>query len=357
MVEIPPISSREIATLVGGKILRGDEMTCTELGDPLNVGAQGVAFIISDKYLKEVSLTKAGVLVIQAKFAEAVSAALPATVRVCIECRDAYLGLAKLTQRVVEMSPALDWEPATSTGEAIHPSATVDPSAKIGPGVIVGPRAAIGAGTVILGNAAIGTDARIGASCKIFPGVAVYPRTIIGDRVRVHANAVLGSDGFGYSRDSGASVKIWHLGKLVIGNDVEIGAAATIDRGTINDTVVEDGVKIDNLVQVGHNGHIKSHATICALVGLSGNVTIGKRAILAGLTGVADKLEVGDGAIIGPMSGVSKDVKPGTLMFGKHPVRPRREWWKLAALYERLPELFERIKKLENSREDPPKAS
>jgi UDP-3-O-[3-hydroxymyristoyl] glucosamine N-acyltransferase len=180
---------------------------------------------------------------------------------------------------------------------------------------------------------------------------------VVGNRVRIHANAVLGSDGFGYARGPRGAVKIWHFGNVVVGDDVEIGAGATIDRGTLKDTIIDEGAKLDNLVHIGHNGYVKSHAILCAQVGLSGNVTVGSGAILAGKVGVADKIEIGDGAIIGPASGVSKDVKPGEILMGKHRAKPRREWWKLVRLFERLPELFERVKNLEQSRDGEVSAS
>ncbi len=322
----------------------------TELGEPLDVGAEGVAFLTSSKFLRDVPRTKCAVLVIQSSLVPEVIGIIPETVSVCIKCPDAYLGLAKFSKRLRDMDPISDWDLPHGLDMGVHPSAVVDPSAKIGSGATVGERARVAAGTVVFGNAVIGPEVHLGSSCVIYPGAVIYPRTIIGDRVRVHANAVLGSDGFGYAASPEGPVKIWHLGRLIIGNDVEIGACATIDRGTIRDTIIEDGVKIDNQVQIGHNGYIKSYSTLCGQVGLGGNVTVGRGAILAGKVGVANAVEIGDGAVIGAMSGLSKNVKQGEVLLGKQPPKSRRDWWRQIALINRLPELFERVRNLEHGR-------
>lgn len=355
MVRIPPISTVKLKQAVAAIAVHGNgELTLTELGEPSEVGPGGVAFLISEKFLNDVPHTKASALVTQSKFAKKVLTRIPATVGICIECDDAYLGLAHFTKIIRDMDPVSDWQLDGPAEIPLHPSASIDPTARLGPGVIVSERVSIGAGSTVLGNAAIGPEVRIGRDCVIFPGVVIYPRTTVGDRVRVHANAVLGSDGFGYARASHQSVKIWHIGRLVIGDDVEIGSGTTIDRGTIKDTIIENGVKIDNLVHIGHNGHIKAHATICAQVGTAGNVTIGYGAIMGGQVGVADKLVIGDHAMVGPLSGVAKDVKPGEQVMGGLRAIPVREWRKLVVLVEQLPELYRRVRKLERPRDKTP---
>jgi UDP-3-O-[3-hydroxymyristoyl] glucosamine N-acyltransferase len=355
MVHIPPISTVKLKQAVAATSVYGNgERTLTELGEPLEVGPGGVAFLISEMFLNDIPHTKASALVVQSKLAKKVLERLPATVGICIECDDAYLGLANFTKIIRDMDPTLDWQLGGSADIPVHPSASIDPTVRLGAGVIVSERASIGAGSTVLGNAVIGPEVRIGRDCVIFPGVVIYPRTTVGDRVRVHANAVLGSDGFGYARISQGSVKIWHIGKLVIGDDVEIGPGTMIDRGTIKDTIIENGVKIDNLVHIGHNGHVKAHATICAQVGTAGNVTIGYGAIVGGKVGVADKLEIGDHAMVGPLSGVARDVKPGEQVMGGLRAIPVREWRRLLILVEQLPDLYHRVKTLEGLRDQAP---
>lgn len=354
MVKISPISTEVIAETVRGSVVlnrleSGEVLKAAQLGEPLEVGADGVAFVISESYVKDVPGSKAGILVVQAALVEKIMPILPSSVRVVITTADAYLGLAHLSKVVSDAMPYGDWSLCARTEAQIHSSARIDPTAKISTGAYICEGVEIGARTLVLPHAIVGPGVVIGQDCIVFPGVVLYPKTQVGHRVRLHANVVLGSDGFGYARGPQGSVKIWHLGRVVVQDDVEIGSGTTVDRGTIGDTVIERGAKIDNQVQIGHNGYVKAHAILCAQVGMAGNVVIGAGAILAGKVGVADKLEIGDGAIIGPMSGLSKDVKPKEIIMGQQPAKPRREWWKLMALIERLPDLFDRIKKIEKN--------
>lgn len=350
MVNISPLSASRIVEAIGGNILRGstDGIEVTQIGEPLEAGAGGVAFIISESFVRDSAQSRAEVLVVQAAFAERVLAQLSEHVKLVVACKDSYLGLAQVSKIAADADPFHEWRLADSSSEErVHRTAKVDPTAKLGPGVVVGEGAVVGPRTQLVANVVVGPHATVGSDCVLFPGVVVYPRTQVGSRVRLHANVVLGSDGFGYARGPQGSVKIWHLGRVVVGDDVEIGAGSMVDRGTLKDTVIERGAKLDNLVQVGHNVLVKSHAILCAQVGMAGNSVVGMGAILAGKAGVADKVEIGDGAIVGPMSGLSKDVKAGEVVMGQQPAKPRREWWKLIALFERLPELYDRVKKLE----------
>ncbi len=353
MVNIAPLSTAQIADAVGGTVVfsrlgDGEKLEVTQLGEPLEVGKEGVAFIISEAYVRDVAKTQACLLVVQAAFVERVTAALPPNVKVLIACPDAYLGLANVSKVIADQDPMADWHlSAQASGLGVHSSAQIDSTARLGAGVVVGEGARIGAHTTILANAVVGPGVSIGQDCLIFPGVVLYPRTQIGNRVRLHANVVLGSDGFGYARGPQGSVKIWHLGRVIVEDDVEIGPGTTVDRGTMKDSIIERGAKIDNLCQIGHNGHVKAHAILCAQVGMAGNVTVGRGAILAGKVGIADKIEIGDGAIVGPMTGVSKDVMAGEQVMGHFVARPRREWWRLLVLFDKLPEIYDRLKKLE----------
>jgi UDP-3-O-[3-hydroxymyristoyl] glucosamine N-acyltransferase len=225
----------------------------------------------------------------------------------------------------------------------IHPAAIVDPSATIAPGVsiqayaVVNPCAAIGEGTQIGPGVIIGTGVRIGSHCDIKAHAVLYPGTTVGNRVLVHASAVLGSDGFGYVRDdrSGAQVKFPQEGCLAIGDDVEIGAGTTIDRGALGATVIARGVKIDNLVHVAHNVRIGENTVIAAQCGVAGSSVIENDVVMAGQVGVADHVHIGPGVIIGAQSGIptGKVLRgPGRVFWGS-PARPLREHLKeLAAL-------------------------
>lgn len=325
----PGIPVKKICEIVSGSFVRGgSDAVIDNVAEPAEAQESSLAFIISESFLSELATTQARTVVISANLLEKASEKIPTSIDHLISCSDAYLGLARVSEVVIQQNPHWDWAKKDATGP-------------------ISERVVIGEGTRVLPGAIIGPDVSIGRDCVIYPGVVIYPRTTIGDRVRIHANSVLGADGFGYARTPTGAVKIWHLGRVCIGNDVEIGAGAMIDRGTIKDTVVESGAKIDNLVQIGHNGYVKAHAIICAQSGLAGNVTVGKGAILAGNAGIADKVVIGDGAIVGARSGISKDVPSGVTMMGGQPSRPQREWWRLLALFDRLPELYDRVKKLE----------
>lgn len=225
----------------------------------------------------------------------------------------------------------------------LHPTAVIDPSATLGEHVSVGPcaviesRAQIGAGTRIGAGAVIGADVKIGAHCRIYPRVVVYPGTELGNNVVLHAGVVLGSDGFGYVRDaeSGEYLQFPQQGRLIIEDDVEIGANSTIDRGALEETRIERGVKIDNLVHLGHNVRVGRNVVIAAQTGVSGSSSIDANAVVGGQVGIGDHAHVGEQVILGSGSGVltHKKVKgPGVVFWGR-PARPLRQYLKeLAAL-------------------------
>ena len=230
--------------------------------------------------------------------------------------------------------------------EGIHASAEVDGSASLGEGVYVGPNAVleehavIGAFTRIDAGVVIGAGVRIGTDCRLYPRVVLYPGTEIGDRVIVHAGAVLGSDGFGYVRDhaTGEYTKFPQQGRLVIEDDVEIGANTTIDRGALEETRIGRGTKLDNLVHVGHNVSVGRHVVIAAQTGVSGSSTIGDGAIVGGQVGIADHVEIGPGAILGAQAGIPSGKRihgPGIVFWGT-PARPIKDYLKELATLARL---------------------
>ncbi len=229
----------------------------------------------------------------------------------------------------------------------VHPTARIDEGVRVGPGTWVGPDVRIGRNTWIGPHVFIGDDVVIGENCRLYPGVRVYPGTRIGNRVVIHANAVIGSDGFGYILESDPPRKIPQIGRVVIEDDVEIGAGTTVDRATLGETRIGRGVRIDNLVQIAHNVKIGEGTVIAAQTGIAGSSEIGRRVILAGQVGVADHVRVGDGVIATAATGISKDVPDHTVVSSGMHALPRREHLRLQALYRKLPELWARIKDLE----------
>jgi UDP-3-O-[3-hydroxymyristoyl] glucosamine N-acyltransferase len=179
----------------------------------------------------------------------------------------------------------------------------------------------------------------------LHPRVVLYPDCVLGDRVVVHANAVLGADGFGYRQQAGRHVKVPQLGSVEVGNDVEIGAGSTIDRGTFGPTRIGAGTKIDNLVMVGHNCRIGRHNVLCSQVGIAGSTTTGDYVVMAGQVGVADHVHVGDRAVLGAQCGVPSDVPAGASMLGA-PARPSRDAMRIMMSLDRLPELVKEVRRL-----------
>jgi UDP-3-O-[3-hydroxymyristoyl] glucosamine N-acyltransferase len=235
----------------------------------------------------------------------------------------------------------------------VHPSAVVAPDAVLGEGVSIGPCAVIesgvriGAGTVIGAHVVVAFGASIGAGCRLYPLVSIREYCRLGDRVIIHNGTVVGSDGFGYYPDKERRwQKIPQVGVVVIGNDVEIGANVAIDRARFGETRIGDGVKLDNLVQVGHNVIIGAHTAVAGNAAFAGTSIIGRHVMIGGQAGIGGHLEVGDGAVVGAQSGVLKDVAPGQFVSGM-PAQPHGKAMRQLALVARLPEMREQLAALE----------
>jgi UDP-3-O-[3-hydroxymyristoyl] glucosamine N-acyltransferase len=252
---------------------------------------------------------------------------------------------------------ALLREPST-IANGVHPTAVIGPLAKIAPSAsigayaVIGEDAHIGENTQIGAHCVIGAGSWIGDSCRIHPRVTVYANTRIGNRVEIHAGAVLGSDGFGYAFGEGRHWKFPQAGIVEIADDVEIGANAAIDRGSLEDTCIAEGVKLDNLVHVGHNVQIGAHTVIAAQTGISGSSVLGHHVIVGGQVGIADHCTLQDHAIAGAQAGIptGKTIRGGQVVWGT-PARPLDKFKEQYVWFTRLPELAARIKKLENIRE------
>jgi UDP-3-O-[3-hydroxymyristoyl] glucosamine N-acyltransferase len=204
----------------------------------------------------------------------------------------------------------------------------------------------IGARSVLLAGNFVGDDSKIGDDAGIFPNVTTYPRTEIGNRVRIHAGSIIGSDGFGYVQDGGVHRKVPQIGGVIIGDDVEIGAGVTIDRGALGPTVIGKGTKIDNLVHIAHNVEIGEHSLLCAQVGIAGSAKLGNYAVIAGQVGVAGHLKIGNQVTIASKSGVMNDIPDGEKWFGI-PAQPDHDVKRQIIAQRQLPELLKRVAELE----------
>jgi UDP-3-O-[3-hydroxymyristoyl] glucosamine N-acyltransferase len=248
--------------------------------------------------------------------------------------------------------------PPAPLATGIHPTAIISPTAQLARGVAVGPYAVIeenvkvGEGTEIGAFCFLGRDAQVGAHCRLYPRVTLYAGAWLGDGVIVHAGAVVGSDGFGYVADTGVRWKFPQVGQVRIGNDVEVGANTTIDRGSLDRTEISAGVKIDNLVHVAHNVQIGENTVIAAQTGISGSAVIGRDVVLAGQVGLGDHCVIEDGAVVGAQAGVptGKTIRSGQIVWGT-PARPLQKFKEQFAWSARLPELAERIARLEKKAE------
>jgi UDP-3-O-[3-hydroxymyristoyl] glucosamine N-acyltransferase len=233
----------------------------------------------------------------------------------------------------------------------VAPGATIHETAAIGPGCCVGAGARIGARSVLHGGVVLGDGVRVGEDCELHANVVLRAASVLGDRVTLQPGVVIGGEGFGYVGDGeGGLRRVHNIGSVSVGDDVEVGANATIDRGTLGDTRIGRGCKIDNLVQIGHNCVLGEHVVVIAQVGIAGSTRIGDRTVIMGQAGLAGHLEIGAGAFIGPMTGVHKNLSPGERVLGA-PQRSERAFHKEMAALKRLPELLRRVRRLEASDE------
>jgi UDP-3-O-[3-hydroxymyristoyl] glucosamine N-acyltransferase len=230
----------------------------------------------------------------------------------------------------------------------IHPSAViaksaqVDPTAHIGPHCTIGERVKIGANVVLQSGNFIGDDSTLGDGTNLFPNVTVYSRTQIGRRVRIHSGTVIGSDGFGYVFDTGFHRKVPQIGNVVIGDDVEIGSNVSVDRGALGSTIIGQGTKIDNLVQVAHNVEIGEHTILCAQVGIAGSAKVGSYSILAGQVGIAGHLKIGNKVTVGSKAGVMHNIPDGEMWLGI-PAQPDKQAKRIMIALQRLPDLLKKV--------------
>lgn len=314
-------------------------------------------FFFSKEYQAEVLSAAPGVLITAEPFVAPLEASgLPLWKKsAIIACRDPYFSMAVLSEKFAALRVSAVFAETLPKESIIHASAVVSPLAKVGMGVRIGPNcvieegAEIGAKTVLYPGVYVGRDVKIGESCEIFPTVTLYDLTQIGNRVRIHAGSVMGADGFGYAPrfDGGIPVehqKIFHLGRVIIGDDVEIGANSMVDRATFGETTIGPKAKLDNHVHVGHNSTIGEGAILCGGVCLAGGTVIGKFAYIGGMAGIGNKAAIGDYAKIGAMSLVDKDVPAGGTSVG-NPQRTHRDHFKAHALLNRLVAEKDRKKK------------
>ncbi|MES2176488.1 MAG: UDP-3-O-(3-hydroxymyristoyl)glucosamine N-acyltransferase [Gemmatimonadota bacterium] len=331
------LTAAAIAAAVGG-VLVGDASVEVSGVAPLDRATQNqVTFLGVAKYAGDLAASNAGVVLVSPELAQS-PGSVPARVIVA-RPHDALLSLLEVLH------------PPAATLPGIHPSAVIGRCAvlgraiSIGANAVIGPGARVGDRTRVRANAVVGAGVAIGEDCEIYESVTLYAGTVLGDRVLIQSGARIGSDGFGYVFREGAHQKIPHVGRCIIESDVEIGANTTIDRGSIDDTVVGAGTKIDNLVQVAHNVRIGKLCLLMSQVGVAGSVRIEDGCILAGQVGVSGHVTIGAGARLAAQAGVFGDIPAGETWSG-YPARPHKEALRAHAAMFRLPSLIRAIERM-----------
>jgi len=294
--------------------------------------ASDISFLDDPKYIGQLATTRAGVCLLLPRFAKDAPPGL--ALLVTPEPYRAFVTVARALFPEALRPSSLFGTRGRASQAHIHPTARLEAGVTVDPLAVIGPDAEIGAGTLIAAGAVIGSFVAIGRDCVVGSGATVT-HALIGDRVIIHPGARIGQDGFGYLPSSGGHVKIPQNRRVIIQDDVEIGANTTIDRGSTRDTVVGEGTKIDNLVQIAHNVSIGRHCLIAGQVGISGSAKVGDFVMLGGKVGIADHVTIGSGAQLGAQSGVMHDVPPGARWLGS-PAQPIRDFMKGVAVLRRL---------------------
>lgn len=326
-----PFSLKELADIAGAEIRAGkpDE----RFSDVASLDAAGptdVSFLDNPAYADAFTQSGAGVCIIGPNLK-----AVPPEGMALLVCGEPYRGYGLIARAFYpDIAGAAPSAGGVAEGAHVDPAAQLGEGVRIDPGAVVGAGAEIGPRTVLGPNVVVGPGCRIGADCVIAPSVSIR-YSLIGDRVRIYAGARIGEDGFGYASSATGHLHIPQLGRVVIGNDVEVGANTTIDRGAGPDTVIGDGCIIDNLVQVGHNVRMGKCCVIVAHVGISGSTTLGDYVVIGGQAGLKGHITVGSGVRIGAQAGVISNLEPGITVIGS-PAQPYSEFWRQMAALKRL---------------------
>lgn len=335
-----PLTAAQIAEKVRG-VLVGDGSTVLTGLAPADQARPGdLTFAENEAYFAAAEASQASAVLVAGPFTSAS--------KVLIRVAQPRVALARLLPLFF---PPDEHPAGVHPTAVVAPSAQVDPTAHVGPGCVVGARTRLGARSVLMGGNHVGRDCRLGDDVCLFPNVVLYPRTQVGHRVHIHAGTVIGSDGYGYVLDEGRHRKFLQVGHVVIGDDVEIGANAAIDRGALGPTVIGEGTKIDNLVHIAHNVVIGRHCLIMGQVGFAGSTRLGDYAVVASQSGISGHLKIGSQVMIGAKSGVMRDIPDGGKVLGI-PAAPDKQAKRQMIAITQLPELIRRLRELEQQVKD-----
>ncbi|TFG39784.1 MAG: UDP-3-O-(3-hydroxymyristoyl)glucosamine N-acyltransferase [Chromatiales bacterium] len=332
-----PISLGDLATRFGCELIGDPETVIGGVASLQSANSESLTFLSSPSYKSLLPSTKAAAVVLRAEDAK--------------ECQVAALisdnPYATYARMAALVCPEPVFEPGIHAAAVVASSASVADSAHIAAGVVIGERSTIGEGSYVGPGTVIGPDCTVGDQCRLIANVTIVKRVKIGARGIFHPGAVIGSDGFGNAMTPDGWVKVPQLGGVIVGDDVEIGANTTIDCGAIEDTVIESGVRIDNLCHIGHNVRIGEHTAIAGLSGIAGSTTIGKRCMFAGQTAAVGHIQVCDDVVVMGKSYLSKNVTVAGVYGASFPAVNAKSWAKQLARFRRLGSLIDRVKNLE----------
>jgi UDP-3-O-[3-hydroxymyristoyl] glucosamine N-acyltransferase len=332
---MPSVPIREIVEFVAGEYAGPEDRQVTGVSSLSEATAAQLSFLANPKYAPQLLTTNAGVVL--------VSREVQGDPARLIRVDNPYASMARVVTR---------WFAGRPKPEGISPLASIAPSATLGAGTVVGPFVTIGENVtiddnvVIYQNVSIEADCAIGAETIVYPNVSLYYQTSIGQRCIIHSNAVIGSDGYGFAMDGGRHHKIPQIGRVRIEDDVEVGAGTTIDRAALGETVIGEGTKIDNLVQIGHNVKIGKHCLLVSQSGVAGSSELGDYVVIAGQSGVAGHLKIAAGTQIAAKSAVLQDIPQRAKVMGI-PSMPFGEFTRREVWMRRLPQLAKRLKNVE----------
>ena len=333
------VSLEALARMTGATLDGNGTVEVRRVATLEHAEAGDIAFLANPRYRNQLATTRASAVIVAPGAAAATT--LPKLVS-----SNPYATYARVAALL---------HPAPAPHAGVHPSACVDPSARvaasasIGPYAVIAAAARIGERAVIGAHCIIGNDAHVGDDSVLDPRVTLYPRCVIGARTLVHSGAVIGADGFGLADDGGCWRKIPQIGRVVVGSDVEIGANTTIDRGAIDDTIIEDDVKLDNQIQVAHNCVIGAHTAIAGCVGIAGSTRIGAHCRIGGAAMISGHLEIAAGTVISAATQVYDSIREPGIYTGAFPALPHRDWKRVASQTRRLRELADRVSRLEHA--------
>ncbi len=337
-----PFTLNELAERTGARLSGPAETVISSVADITSGQAGSIVFVSNKKYTKYLRTTEASAVI--------------ATEKMLVDCDKPALmseyPRVVFSKSALLLNPLPEVQPWISPQAVIAEDASIDPTARIEACAVVQSGVSIGPGTWISPGCVLEKNARLGANTRLFANVTIGENCLVGNNCVLHAGAVIGADGFGFVWDQNAYLKVPQLGSVRVGDDVEIGANTTIDRGAIGDTVVENGVKIDNLVQLGHNDHVGEHTVISGQSGLAGSVKLGKQCVIGGGVAVGDNLEITDNVTLTGRSSVANSIKQPGVYASAIPVVEAGKWRRIYGRIKQLDDLAKRIKALESTKQN-----